>query len=50
MDRQQRQTHEPSPNRKIDDKKLANDHSPPKTGIQMYLGNCKPRRKRVQLL
>ena len=43
-------THEPSPHRKIDDKKLANDHSPPRTGMQMYLGNCKPRRKRVQLL
>ena len=38
-------THEPSPHHKIDDKKLANDHSPPKTGIQMYLGNCKPTRE-----
>ena len=43
-------THEPTPHRQIDGKKLANDHSPPKTGIQMYLGNCKLRRKRVQLL
>ena len=59
VDRQQRQichvvptghVHGPSPHRKIDDKKLANDHSPLKTGIQMYLLNCKPRRKRVQIL